>query len=748
MDRLGCLSNMVFITILALACALQLSAAQLCSSPPPLSCPSGYRYSGNTCHACPSGTYFLPSTPYVCHKCPKGTTSAPASVGRLSCNRCDRGRFSRFSGDRCRPCPINTYADGFGNFECKPCPAGWVSRRGQDTCLICPVGQFLDRNNACERCPPGTGSGTVNSKKCKPCAKGSARSFQDGPCQLCDPGYFAETEGQQRCRFCPIKMYQSSRAADQCFACPTRAKAGGRNATHCFFEGDMAERNCPPGQGTTADGTKCEECPAGTISGSARATPCEECPGNLIPNEARTQCVCPPNSKSVPWSRTVCEVCPEGSKFIGGECECQGDLIKRRFIFQVERCVCPAGRTARGTKCVDCTADDIESGACQVCPPGLGRDEETGQCFGCQDGTASTQYVFGKCPVCPFGRDEECGCPDGQIGEFAGAPCKPCPPGTFKSGFDVCQTCFGNLYQPLAGQPNCRPCPDGTEPSFGHRRCLPMCGPRQFRDERGRCICRNLGGFLDSDGSCKNCPSNGDQADDGVSCKCSPFRRQFGIFPNCSTTKCPLGTFFINNADGSETCVPCYAGDFGEIPGRCTRCSGSVGPDPFISGATSCKLRRCPRLLSEFPNKDGKCTSCPSGTRLDYEQRKCIKCPVGAVSRGGAAVCCSQCRKGTEPDVEGRRCVKEGTAQMQCTAGSFIDKDGNCTQCEAGSFTNMPDAKQCTKCPRGRFNARKGLTRCFFCNKGRISSNIGSTKCNPCPDGSGPNRLGTECVPF
>lgn len=739
--------NRPLLAIVALATALHLGATRLCSDPPPLSCPTGYRYSGNTCHACPVGTYYLSRTPYACHKCPKGTTAGPAAVGRLSCQRCARRHFSGFAGDRCRPCPVNTYANGEGYFECTPCPAGWVSRRGQEECLVCPVGNFLDDNNECSSCPPGTGSSTLNSKECTTCAKGSARSFRDGPCAECEPGYFAADQGQERCRFCPVKTYSSDRGATECTPCPPRAKAGGRNATHCFFDGDLAARNCAPGQGLPLGADKCQRCPAGTFSDSARATPCEQCTGNQIPNAARTGCECPPGARPVPWTCTRCELCPDGAAVVDGECKCQGDLLKRTIIFFQDQCVCPAGRKRQGTKCLPCSSADLAAGLCEVCRPYSGLDEKTGECAPCPDGTANNKYIFGKCPKCRAGINDGCGCPDGQIGLYAGAPCQKCPPGTFKSGWENCQTCYDNRYQPLAAQNTCRICPTGTSPSGNRTSCLPVCGPGKYREDDDICRCQDSQRVLAPDGTCQKCSRNGDQGDDQVPCQCDWSGGQFGIFPDCKRTQCPLGTFSVANSNGTETCVPCYAGDVARIPGRCTRCPHSVRPDPYITGATTCTPRRCPRIMSQFPDMQGKCTSCAPGTRLDYDQRKCVKCPAGAVSPGGAAACCSKCRKGLEPDAQGRRCVNAGTAQMLCPAGSFVNGDGACVQCEAGSFSNMPNATQCTKCARGKFNGRKGLTKCFFCNNGGVTTGTGATKCTPCSDGSVPNQQRTECVP-
>ena len=100
-----------------------------------------------------------------------------------------------------------------------------------------------------------------------------------------------------------------------------------------------------------------------------------------------------------------------------------------------------------------------------------------------------------------------------------------------------------------------------------------------------------------------------------------------------------------------------------------------------------------------------------------------------------------------------------------CSAGRYVDADGNCAECPFGKFSKEEDAKpcrtcpaeavchagkyrdnksiqcHCTKCPPGKYNPdastyRSGETSCFLCPAGKYASEHGGHRqCNLCHPG-------------
>lgn len=79
------------------------------------------------CGLCGSGKY-LDRLANKCLPCPAGSTSAPGSVGILSCT-CPVGTREAQHGSSlvCEPCPLNTYSSSAG-VACIACPQGMITK--------------------------------------------------------------------------------------------------------------------------------------------------------------------------------------------------------------------------------------------------------------------------------------------------------------------------------------------------------------------------------------------------------------------------------------------------------------------------------------------------------------------------------------------------------------------------------------------------------------------------------------------
>lgn len=92
----------------------------------PQTCCAGFRKSGFTCVACPTGEFAVAASS-ACSKCAAGTFSA--TLGSPSCSECAAGTQSNVVG-------------ATDSNVCTPCAFGKFSASGVAACLDCVAGQF------------------------------------------------------------------------------------------------------------------------------------------------------------------------------------------------------------------------------------------------------------------------------------------------------------------------------------------------------------------------------------------------------------------------------------------------------------------------------------------------------------------------------------------------------------------------------------------------------------------------------
>jgi hypothetical protein len=114
------------------------------------------------------------------------------------------------------------------------------------------------------------------------------------------------------------------------------------------------------------------------------------------------------------------------------------------------------------------------------------------------------------------------------------------------------------------------------------------------------------------------------------------------------------------NIDGTTgwfgSCVDCPAGSFGSTSGAtiCTQCK----PGTYTSSEGFSECEQCPD--TKYTYKAG--------------QTSCEQCPTQQVSN------------------------EDYTGCQTCPPGKFADENGDCIECEKGTFSEDYDSDMCTKC--------------------------------------------------
>ncbi|XP_013790650.1 meckelin-like, partial [Limulus polyphemus] len=129
--------------------------------------------------------------------------------------------------------------------------------------------------------------------------------------------------------------------------------------------------------------------------------------------------------------------------------------------------------------------------------------------------------------------------------------------------------------------------------------------------------------------SCKKCGGNDDearrfllQASDGLSCTCKPQHRlvtRQGTNVKCEP--CPEGQ--VSSLDGWH-CVTCNS--FENITGTCSSCSNGIKEERFKDNIP----------VEQF------CRPCPSRTRPDNSETRCVRCADDFLVAGGDTCTCPE----------------------------------------------------------------------------------------------------------
>lgn len=553
----------------------------------------------------------------------------------------------------------------------------------------CGPGTFLEAAT-CTECAPGSYQYQTNADSCIPCRAGTF-----------SPGYGAQVANL--CKECPENTVSSS-AAGTCTPCPAESYAN-RDKTKCI--------NCPPGQGVSDD--QCSPCRAGFFRPDRSVPYCTACPNGYTSEKGATSCKkMPPCPLGYQLDfkdchqcfsnyfrgdgMEMCEKCPPYTVSPRGAAKCNGCPAGQ--FFKDSRCEsCPSGTKTVGKGGIVCRIDgalcpvayfEKHNGDCHTCYPGYRLDLLTNSCKKCAENEYSPGGVVINCEKCPSGMigiGASCTCPAGR--RLVNGRCILCSAGTYRS------------LSPHLAIDECRDC---FHPVFSETYDVSSA-------DRS---------------TCESCPGI-TITTDGISC-ITPTPRP----------PCPDG--LVRQGLRSDLCVSAQTGCRpGLVPkiGSDGYRRGCVKPD----GTVPCPkgtIRKGNRCLSCHPG--GYLRTAPSGRVY------CTPCPKNAFSPGGVVYSCTTCPNNFRRARDFVSC--------SCTArnarGHFIDSNGRCTKCPAGTYANNnrdEEIHECKPCPAGTFSDESGQTSCTLC-PANMFSDRGATQCRACPAGTVSYGVGeASCVP-
>ncbi|XP_060558238.1 sushi, von Willebrand factor type A, EGF and pentraxin domain-containing protein 1-like [Ruditapes philippinarum] len=116
-------------------------------------------------------------------------------------------------------------------------------------------------------------------------------------------------------------------------------------------------------------------------------------------------------------------------------------------------------------------------GVCIVCPPGTYAGYDS--CHLCTKDTFQPFHGQTRCIACPLGHTTQ------SVGSNHETQCVVCPPGTY-AGYQSCQLCIKDTFQPFHGQTRCIACPLGhTTQSVGSNHET-QCGVQKLQPAEGK----------------------------------------------------------------------------------------------------------------------------------------------------------------------------------------------------------------------------------------------------------------------
>ncbi|KCV67746.1 hypothetical protein H696_05856 [Fonticula alba] len=743
----------------------QCSSAGYCTA-----CAAGHFLHEDACvSACPPG--HAPGPDRQCVPCPSSCTSCAAGG---VCTACAPGYH--LTGQACTPCPAGC-STCTGPTACTACHTGHVLHRG--TCgTSCPGGFFPDaKRGMCAGCPAGCGA----------CAGPT------GPCSACQPGFFLH---QRACvTICPAGFVETNAPSGPhcapcsagCLACEAALHDGAPG--RCFtcqedrylHEGQCVG-SCPAGTFTSAEGNRCDTCPAACARCTAppAAPPTDAtapAPGTDIPRCS----ACRPGFFLNDWQ--CVPSCPTGTFPSGERClpcgqgcsRCQSakicEMCEPTFHRHNDVCMeaCPPGHY---------NTHDLSSG--NVCQPCFNlcaecKGPNVNDCTKCQAPLTIRQPIP---PVSPPKDHGDC-VPDcmndpSQCVE-CGRDCELCRRAPHDPAVIECLVCRYGLVT-LDG--NCvEECPRRHTLLLGGHcaRCSPTCGDTCSGPASTQCMSCPKNKVLQA-GECRDaCSAFGWFADSSISCaRCDPSCAQCQAPGPNGCSACPRGSLRLAaevppagaaaRPAGTMCVTSCPQGMFSDLArGECRPCHGScrecIGPgadnclsctnaeDLLFRGAC---MAACPaghfapaRARAAAPKDAGprQCEPCPTGcttcdpapsdagtkTRSDLS---CTSCSEGfLLLPGPPGDCVFSCPTGFWPNVPERRCIRCSAACSRC-----IEPHGACTVCADPNHRLRPSTGRC-------------IDTCDPATEAEGISPTGQLSCQPChPTCQGCLRPGDEAA--
>ncbi|KAL3875658.1 hypothetical protein ACJMK2_033588, partial [Sinanodonta woodiana] len=582
------------------------------------------------CRKCARGTYRTRGINDNCQPCPaRNTTNGNGSTSVVDCNarRCAAGEF--IAGDRCMPCPLDTYQPmdmPYSYTNCTPCNGSnnygtrnVSSTNATDCELFCQAGSE-NISGTCTPCKRGFYKDHSMPETrwglCVPCSDKNRTTDMEGSTssssciiRRCVAGEFISGD---RCMPCPLDTYQPMDMPYSYTNCtPCNVTIGpnygtmtvrSTNVTDCKFV-------CLGGQQFDIATQKCVPCPMGYYKpAELRFDACLKCRENYT------------TSGNGQTSNTSCNIrdCPEGTFISGGDCipcpyamyqdlrhqnsciECGPNLnTSNTGAVSKNDCIihCRKGYYKNNTSCVPCAAGTYK--------PVRGNIE----CMRCPEGNTSIQGSI-DCPILH--------CVPGKTLYMKSPVCVECPKGTWKSE---------------AGNMSCTPCvPSRTTGSTGANSSN-MC-------DKALCVAGEQ--FNNSTGKCDKCPrgfykaaNENIQNFDIIQCVSCPTGKTTVTTGSSSLEDCKLDVCQpgLYRPEGNTSCSPCPIGQYQPASDQthCLNCTaGYITSEPNSTSITSC-IRNC-RTVGGVYYKNGICEPCRVGEYREPDPD--LKMPDGCILCG------------------------------------------------------------------------------------------------------------------
>ena len=385
--------------------------------------------------------------------------------------------------------------------------------------------------------------------------------------------------------------------------------------------------------------------------------------------------------------------------------------------------------------CVECDAGTYNNSMteCTVCQQGLYKQSTgPGVCIACEHGKhASPGLGASTCVSCSGLQSCQCAAGYGLYGNSTFYECRECEAGSYSTKYGKlhCVECSPGYHQTLKGQQECNIC-KGIEISVeGAVDCYKAC---------------DAGSYLTGTG-CVSCPSNSHSVAESIhigACTCNEGYNGLIEEDDGSCNTCSAGYYKSNTEYGGITrCEPC-GGNTTSVSGshRCfTSCN--VGSYLTTDGCKTCRNTTDYNTSSSEPfdwtgDRPGSTCFCDSGYTGGEGGVVCTPCATGSFKDTNGGAKCTACPDGFNDSPVASRSVDGCT----CKAGTFLEDDGVCTDCPAGTFKETSGLQACTQCGVGYISTNaSGSTACTKCGE-RYGTVMQYTPCITC------NNTNSTCV--
>jgi hypothetical protein len=278
------------------------------------------------CRTCKSGQYQNQPASISCKNVSAGHESDSSRTLELACVP---GKFGIGGSASCMHCPGGKYQDKSLATSCKPCAQGdgtnQGSGNGSTSCAKIPPGSYITSNQASIECGKGYKCQGEDSKP-EQCDRGT---FQDNTgqrvCLDCSSGMYNNKMGSDKCLNCQPGFYRSGQTKDRTTCIPTQ------KGFYVSSPGSSFELECSAGSYADVEGLDaCKICPMGWLQKEKRGVNCQRCQDDRTSNDIRTDCLKPDykvpsdcdDESYLDMSNSdrqlhKCETCPSGGYCVG-----------------------------------------------------------------------------------------------------------------------------------------------------------------------------------------------------------------------------------------------------------------------------------------------------------------------------------------------------------------------------------------------------------------------------------------------